>query len=962
MASIRLQPPNPFSFKNPDDWPKWKRRFAQFRSASGLAEQDEGRQVSTLLYCLGEDAEDVLTSTNITTEDRRSYNAVIAKYDEYFQVRRNVIFERARFNRRCQREGESAEEYITVLYSYVETCAYGNLKEEMLRDRLVVGIKDTALSERLQLDAHLTLEKAKTAIRQKEAVREQRPHLRGEGTTKKDPIVLEQVGSRRPPWSERPRGAGHPQRRPQQRQGSRSGPTTARHTQCTRCGRDRHQDGDNCPAKSATCDKCKRKGHYAAQCWKKTATAASTHELSLETTFLDTVTEASQESSWRISLSLGNKVIMFKLDTGAEVTAISEQEFQTMKDISLEKPSKVLYGPAHQALDVCGQFTATLVHQQHSSSQTVFVVQELKTNLLGLPAITSLQLLKKVNATYTGVEDIKHRFQKIFHGLGNLGEEYTIKLKEDASPHALYTPMNVPIPLCGKVHEELQRMEKLGVISKVNEPTPWCAGMVVVPKKSGAVRICVDLKPLNDSVLREVHPIPRVDETLAHLAGATVFSKLDANSGFWQIPLAKPSRKLTTFITPFGRYYFNKLPFGISSAPELFQRRMNKLLEGLKGVVCLMDDVLVFGATNDEHDTRLVAVLERLETAGVTLNPAKCEFSRDSVKFLGHMVDKDGIQADPGKTSAILKMEAPRNVSEVRRFMGMVNQLGKFSHRLTELSQPLREFFSTKRSWMWGPDQERAFSQIKLELTRPTVLALYNPCESIKVSADASSFGLGAVLLQRSDDTWRPVAYASRSMTETERRYTQIEKEALAVTWACEKFADYILGRNFHIESDHKPLITLLSSKHLDRLPPRVLQFRLRLARFSYTIEHVPGKLLYTADTLSRAPASPAGVNSLQFVEEVEAFAQAIISTLPASEHRLQAYRRVQEEDYECKQLIQYCKTGWPNKGALEPRLLPFWKERGSLTMATGSLPHASCEGRLWKRSTKGIKESSGVA
>ena len=138
-------------------------------------------------------------------------------------------------------------------------------------------------------------------------------------------------------------------------------------------------------------------------------------------------------------------------------------------------------------------------------------------------------------------------------------------------------------------------MEEMGVISKVNEPTPWCAGMVVVPKKSGAVRICVDLKALNENVLRETHPIPKVDDTLAQLTGATIFSKLDANSGFWQIPLADQSKLLTTFITPFGRYAFNKLPFGISSAPELFQKRMSKILEGLDGVVCLMDDVLVFG-------------------------------------------------------------------------------------------------------------------------------------------------------------------------------------------------------------------------------------------------------------------------------------------------------------------------------------------------------------------------------
>ena len=161
-------------------------------------------------------------------------------------------------------------------------------------------------------------------------------------------------------------------------------------------------------------------------------------------------------------------------------------------------------------------------------------------------------------------------------------------------------------------------MEKEGVISKVTEPTTWCAGMVVVPKKSGNVRICVDLKPLNKSVLREVYPLPRVDDTLAQLAGARLFSKLDANSGFWQIPLSQESRLLTTFITPMGRYCFNKLPFGISSAPEHFQRRMNELLQGLPGVLCQMDDILVFGKDRVEHDQRLRAALARIERAGVT--------------------------------------------------------------------------------------------------------------------------------------------------------------------------------------------------------------------------------------------------------------------------------------------------------------------------------------------------------
>ncbi len=193
-------------------------------------------------------------------------------------------------------------------------------------------------------------------------------------------------------------------------------------------------------------------------------------------------------------------------------------------------------------------------------------------------------------------------------------------------------------------------MVSLGVISKVEKPTKWCAGMVVAPKKSGDVRICVDFRPLNESVQRETHPLPTVDHTLAQLSGATRFSKLDANSGFWQIPLTEQSRELTTFLTPYGRYWFNRLPFGIASAPEHFQRQMEAILAGHNGVLCHMDDLLIFGRDQQEHDARLDAALQSIRAAEVTLNRAKCSFNQDRISFLGHVIDCDGITADPQKT------------------------------------------------------------------------------------------------------------------------------------------------------------------------------------------------------------------------------------------------------------------------------------------------------------------------
>ena len=199
-------------------------------------------------------------------------------------------------------------------------------------------------------------------------------------------------------------------------------------------------------------------------------------------------------------------------------------------------------------------------------------------------------------------------------------------------------------------------MERMGVVSRVKEPTDWCAAMVVVPKTGGKVRICVDLTHLNESVRREYHLLPAVEQTLAQLAGAWVFTKLDANSGFWQVPLAKESALLTTFITPLGRFCFNRLPFGMTSAPKHFQRRMSEILQDVEGAICLVDDILIHGWSQEKHDHRLEAVLRRLQEVGLTLNEKKCEFSRPSVKFLGQIVDQSGVRPDPDKVSAILNL------------------------------------------------------------------------------------------------------------------------------------------------------------------------------------------------------------------------------------------------------------------------------------------------------------------
>src|SRR5436190_1279226 len=300
-----------------------------------------------------------------------------------------------------------------------------------------------------------------------------------------------------------------------------------------------------------------------------------------------------------------------------------------------------------------------------------------------------------------------------------------------------------------------------------------------------------------------------------------------------------------------------------------------------------MDDIIVFGSSKEEHDQNLKQVLATLKDAGVTLNREKCSFGKKELKFLGHVVSSEGIKSDPDKIKAIVELDKPTNVSLVRQLLGMVNQFSKFVPNLSYITRPIRDLLKKNVEFVWGLQQDESFKAIKKMLMSTPILAIYDPNAELRLLADASSYGLGCVLEQKEGKYWKPISYGSKSLSDAEKSLAQIEKEALAITWACEKHRNFLIGKQFNVMTDHKPLIAILNTKNLDELSPRLLRLRLRLLNYNFSITHVVGKDFYTPDVLSRCPLgimeSKDNDCFLPIFKEAEEIEIALLQSIPAT-------------------------------------------------------------------------------
>ena len=812
-----------------------------------------------------------LCSPEVPSE--KTYDALTKLLKEHYGGSTNTILERQRFRLIERKPEEKVSEYMVRLRRAARGCQFkGNLNENLV-EQFRRGINNphiTSCLMRITSDKQFDIDTVVQTALEAELY---------SGATVGTSVVKQE------PVSSEVHQVSHGKRQ------TSGGPGKDKEVTCHRCSRKGHfANNPRCPARDKICNTCKRKGHFAGSKFcnnqsqrlynvddarvndegNHSEANVSTIELERQHSQLFTVGESYRPITSdnhiagistkvpRMNLQLAGKTVTFLIDSGACANIIDIDTYKLIQnEVKLIPTTRELYAYGSSSkLDLKGEISTNIACTGRVVNTNLYVFNGANMCLLSFETARELNIMSinenvLCSVTSGSHSDIVAGFPKVFQGVGKL-KGVSVKFHVDKSIPPVAQPVRrLPFGYRDKVRAKLDDLLAHDIIESVEGVgTSWVSPLVCVMKDSGEIRQTIDMRQANKAILRERHPVPTVKEMLAGLEGAKVFSKLDLNQGFHQIVLDPSSRDITTFITPFGLYRYKRLLQGANASPEIFQHVIRQALVGLDGVQNLADDIILHGSTVQEHDIRLNHLLSRLEQIGLTLNEKKCVFRMPSIRFLGFIVSSEGISADPNKVESIVRFRRPESVTDCRSFLGLVNFVGRFLPNLATMSEPLRRVTHKDQVFKWGREQQKAFELIKNEMSQAQTLAHFDPKLGTRVVADASPFGLGAILIQVHGTSERVVSYGHRSLSAIERKYSQTEREALALVWACEQFMMYILGTEFELVTDHKPLDFIFNNA-ASKPTPRIERWSLRLQSFRYKVVHKPGKC-NLADPLSR--------------------------------------------------------------------------------------------------------------
>ena len=417
-------------------------------------------------------------------------------------------------------------------------------------------------------------------------------------------------------------------------------------------------------------------------------------------------------------------------------------------------------------------------------------------------------------------------------------------------------PRRPPMGQRGEIEKQVEDMLNRGIITPSS--SPWSSPVVLVDKKDGTKRFCVDYRELNKHTIKDSFPLPRIDESIDYLAGAKYFCTLDLAAGYWQVPLDDEAKLKSAFVVPGGLFEFQVMPFGLCNAPSTFQRLMETVLAGLQWKIALiyLDDVIVFGSSVEEVVDRLQVIFTRLREAKLKLKPQKCHLFQREVLYLGHIVSERGVSTDPAKVEVVATWPTPTNVTEVRSFLGLASYYRRFIYKFSDVARPLTALTKKENPFIWTDKCETAFQTLKEKLTTAPILAYPRMGVGFILDTDASQFAIGAVLAQKNEGKEEVTAYGSKTLSPAEQNYCVTRRELLAVVYFLKYFRPYLYGQDVTVRTDHGALTWLLKFKNPEGQLARWLEV---ISQYKLTIIHRAGRAHSNADGLSRRPCPQCG-------------------------------------------------------------------------------------------------------
>ena len=802
-----------------DEWDDYVERLQQFYVANEIT--DEGKKKAILLSGCGAKTYKLFKGLCAPQKPSDvSFTNLVKTMKEHQNPSPNPIAERFKFNVRDRAESESVSTYVAELRRLTQNCNFGATLDDMIRDRLVCGIRNTRIQQRLLGEgAAVTLKRAlEVAISFESAAKQSteiQSHQQRQAVQTSGASSVHQI---RPSKPDR-----------------KTGDTL---DDCYRCGGRHH--ASQCPFKNEECFSCHNKGHTARKCRKKTRSNQKprqqnyehqdrnnciiVEEVSDDENILCLYKVSSQSSTKpvHVQLAINGTPTGMEIDTGASLTIVSEKVFDLIKSgnhqLNVQPSESKLRTYTGELIVPVGTVSVGVNYKGQSIELPLLVVPGDGPSLLGRNWLSHIKLdwhslfrISRENNfdTVQNLNQILDKHKNVFlPGLGTMKDtKIHIQLKPNAEPkYCKARP--VPYALRDKIDNELDRLVREFFLKPV-EFSEWATPIVPVPKSDGSIRICGDFKQtVNKAAKCDNYPIPKTEDLFASLGGGEKFTKLDLSQAYLQLQLDDESQEYLTLNTHRGLYRPTRLQFGVHSATGIFQRKMDQKLGHLPSVTVRIDDILISGKNDAEHLQNLRKVLEIIGENNLRLKKSKCVFFAEEVTYLGFKINKKGITPLSDRIDSLLNAPQPQNVSELKSFLGMLNYYHKYLNNIATTLESLHHLLRKDTPWLWGNKQEKSFQQAKQLLCSTKLLVHYDPGKPLLLSCDASSYGLGAVLSHvMPDNSERPIAYTSKTLSSAERNYSQIEKEGLSVVYGIKHFHQYLYGRHFTILTDHKPLL-----------------------------------------------------------------------------------------------------------------------------------------------------------